>query len=246
MRRIYVAWLFLATLSIIPITSAAQSETRDEVIKQIEAKRAELTVLEKKILVPSEEDRAAHAEFLAQPDTGLIRLLPREVYDGKLAVRGGGAFYSFVRQTHEYGRGSDLSLEQNFLTVGFAGADYGMLLNLGDVPLAEVNSEIPGVRFLTAYNAVSEEPQARAEQRRFGHGTTIDGIPYIERVRAQVNATYVVRSINYSDSDVLVAFRVLRKDKDGSLVILWKLLKSYPVTELISPAATPIANSAKP
>jgi hypothetical protein len=86
--------------------------------------------------------------------------------------------------------------------------------------------------FLAAYNAVLDEPQARVEQRRFGGGTSIDGVLYSERVRAQVKATYVLRSINYSDSDVLVAFRVLRKDTDGSLIIAWKMIKEFPVPDL--------------
>lgn len=232
MKRIFVATLFISGLLIISINTIAQTESRDDVIKQIETKRAELSVLEKKILVPSDEDRTTYAEFLGKPDTGLIRLLPREIYDNMLAVRGGGAYYSFVNLTHEYGRGSDIALEQGFLSVGFAGANYGMLVNVGDVPLEQVNTEIPSVKFLSAYSAVTEEPQARIEQRRFGAGTTIDGIRYSERQRAQVNTTYVVRSIDYSSSDVLVAFRVIRKDRDGSLIILWKRLKNYPVTDL--------------
>jgi hypothetical protein len=232
MKRIFSATLFVAILGIISINAFAQSESREEVIKQIETKRAELTVLEKKILVPSEEDRTTYAEFLKQPDTGLIRLMPREVYDNVLAVRGGGAYYSFVNLSHDYGHGSDIGLEQGFLSVGFAGANYGMLVKVGDIPLEEVNTELPSVKFLSAYTAVTEEPQARIEQRRFSAGTKIDDIPYSDRQRAQVNTTYVVRSIDYSRSDVLVAFRVLRKDRDGSLIILWRLLKTYPVTDL--------------
>jgi hypothetical protein len=232
MKRIFATTLFSAVLSIMAISALAQSESRDDAIKQIQVKRVELAVLEKKILVPSEEDRAAKAEFLAQPDTGLIRLMPRETYDNVLAVRGGGAYYSFINLSNEYGRGSDLSLEQGFLSVGFAGADYGMLINVGDIPLDQVNAEIPGIGFLTAYSAPKEEPQARLEARRFSVGTTIDGVPFTRQQRAQVDTTYVVRSIVYSSSDVLVAFRVLRKDRDGSLIILWKLLKSYPLTDL--------------
>jgi len=232
MKRILSATLFVAVLGTFSSNAFAQSESRDDAIKQIQAKRAELAVLEKKILVPSEEDRTANAEFLAQPDTGLIRLMPRETYDYVLAVRGGGAYYSFINLSNEYGRGSDLSLEQNFLSVGFAGADYGMLINVGDIPLDQVNAEIPGIGFLTAYRAVEEEPKARIEARRFSEGTTVDGVLFKRRQRAQVNTTYVVRSIQYSNSDVLVAFRVLRKDRDGSLIIKWKLLKSYPVTDL--------------
>jgi hypothetical protein len=65
----------------------------------------------------------------------------------------------------------------------------------------------------------------------------IDGISYSRRVRAQVKNTYIVRSINYSGSDVLVAFRVIRKDDDGSLIIAWRMLKEYPIPDLIMPRA---------
>jgi hypothetical protein len=235
MKRIFAAAFFIVSLSIVSVNTFAQSESRDDVLKQIETKRAELSALEKKFLGPSEQDRVANAELLGQSGTGLIRLLPREVYDkdNTLTVRGGGSYYSFVRLTHAYGYGSDISLEQNFLQVGFAGANYGMLINVGDVPLGEISTEHPSVRFLANYTAVPDEPKARVEQRRFGGGTSIDGVTYSERVRAQVKSTYVVRSINYSDSDVLVAFRVIRKDTDGSLIIAWKMLKEYPVTDLV-------------
>ncbi|HSP62709.1 MAG TPA: hypothetical protein VLQ90_06985 [Pyrinomonadaceae bacterium] len=234
MRRIFTTTVFVALLSVLSLSAFAQSESRDDMLKQIETKRAELATLEKKFLAPSDGDRTAYAEFVGPHDRGLIRLLPREVYDKDttLTVRGGGAFYSFTRLTHVYGYGSDISLEQGFLQVGFAGADYGMLINVGDVPLEEMNAEHSSVRFLAAYNAVLEEPQARLEQRRFGDGTSIDGVPYSERVRAQVKTTYVVRSINYSESDVLVAFRVIRKDTDGSLIIAWKMLKEFPIPDL--------------
>jgi hypothetical protein len=37
-----------------------------------------------------------------------------------------------------------------------------------------------------------------------------------------------LRGIHYSDSDVLVAFRIVRKELDDSIVILWKVLRKYP------------------
>jgi hypothetical protein len=235
MKRIFAAAVFIVSLSIASINTFAQAESRDDLLKQLETKRAELTALEKKFLEPSEQDSVANAGLLGQSGTGLIRLLPREVYDKDttLTIHGGGSYYSFTRLTHAYGYGSDIALERNFLKVGFAGADYGMLINVGDVPLAEISSEHPSVRFLANYTAVPDEPKARIEQRRFGGGTSIDGITYSETARAQVKTTYVLRSINYSDSDVLVAFRVIRKDTDGSLIIAWKMLKEYPVTDLV-------------
>jgi hypothetical protein len=239
MKRIFTATLFIASLSIISINAFAQTESRDDVLKQIETKRAELSVLEKKFLAPSEEDRAAYAEFLRQPDTGLIRLLPREVYGNNdyknnksLTLRGGGAYYSFARLTHEYGYGSDIELGSDYLSVGFAGADYGMLTSLGDLPIEEITREHPGVQFMAAYNVPGEEPKARSEYRRFATGATIDDRRYQTRLPVAVGTTYLLRSINYDTSDVLVAFRVIRKDSDASLIIVWKLLKKYPKPEL--------------
>ena len=241
MRRIFVATFFIASLSIPSINAFAQSESRDDVLKQIETKRTELSALEKRFLAPSEEDRAAYAEFLQQPHTGLFRLLPRDVYESEvykknlktLTLRGGGAYYSFARLTHEYGYGSDIELNSGYLSVGFAGADFGMLTKLVDLPFEEITLEHSGVRFLAAYNPPGELPKARIEQRRFGgRGVTIDNELYQTRMPVEVDTTYLLRSINYDTSDVLVAFRVVRKDSDGSVIIVWKLLKNYPKPEL--------------
>jgi hypothetical protein len=234
MRRIFTATVLVAVALTLSQRAFAQSESRHDVLKQIEVKRAELAALEKKFLAPSEEDRAAFAEFLAQPDTGLIRLLPREVFDkdSKLTIRGGGAYYSFVRLTHAYGYGSDIELQQGHLSVGFAGADYGMLVRVGDAPVDTITLDHPSARFLSAYSAATEEPQARLEYRRFGMGTTIDGLSVKSSLPVEINTTYVLRSINYSESDVLVAFKVIGKDPDGSVNLLWKLLKKYPKPEL--------------
>jgi hypothetical protein len=221
--------------------TVAQSESRDDVLKQIEAKRAELAVLEKLVLVPSEEDRAAAADFLKQPGTGLIRLMPREVYDVHsnkrdfkgLTISGGGAYYSFTRLTHEYGYAIDIGFEQGYFSVGFGGADFGMITPLADLTLDEVTMESAALKFLVSYSPPAELAKARVEQRRFRDGgVTIDNQLYQRRVKAEVNTTYLLRSIVYSESDVLVALRVVRKDSDGSLIIVWKLLKSYPKTEL--------------
>src|SRR6266496_2566615 len=103
----------------------AQKQSREEVFNRITEERAELQKLKGQFLAPSADDQTNYAEFLRQPDTGLIRLLPREVFDtyGRkdkrkaLTILGGGAYYSFTRLTHDYGLGTDLSLDSNFLKV---------------------------------------------------------------------------------------------------------------------------------
>jgi len=241
--------LFAALISTFAILfhndALAQSVDRSKTIKEIASLRKELSEKEKLFLSPPAEDLAAFAEFLKQPKTGLIRLLPRGLYDDRLTIRGGGAYYSFDRLTHEYGFGSDIELmtppnenyvpppiaEYNFHT-GFAGADYGLIVKLGDVPLDKVTLEHDGVKFLAAYRPPSAIHKARAEQRRADDGILRGQYEYKWDAPAIVNYTYALRSIYYDKSDVLVSFRVVRKEIDGSVVILWKMLKRFPTPAL--------------
>jgi hypothetical protein len=236
MKKIVAVTAFILTLVLACLSVAAQTKSRDDVIKEIEAKRAEMAALEQKLLAVADSDREEFASFLSQPETGIVRLLPRETYDGNkkrgLAVRGGGAFYSFDLSTHEYGQGSDIMLEQDHLSGGFAGADYGMLLNLGDVPLDQVNAEHVAVRALLEYMPTSAEPDARKAQRALWEGMDLSGVVFKKRLPAKVANTYLLRSVQFGGGDIAVAFRVTRKDTDGSLILLFKVLKKFPKPDL--------------
>jgi hypothetical protein len=231
MKKIFLATAFF-TLVVSAFSVSAQTQSRDDVIKEIEAKRAELGVLEKKVLAVADSDREEFASFLSQPQTGIIRLLPREIYDGRrergLAINGGGAFYSFVRLTHEYGQGSDIMLEQGQLSVGFAGADYGFLLNLGDVSLEEVANDHVATRALLDYKPPVKEAEARGEHYKLWKGIELSGFTFKERVPAKVSNTYLLRSISMERSDILTVFRTVRKDTDGSFILVYKVLKTFP------------------
>lgn len=243
MKKLTVITGVLVTLLLSSLTSLAQTPSREDVLRDINAKRAELADLEKTLLSPSEEDQAQYAEFLSTPNTGLVRLLPRQKFDSdvykenqkSIALRGGGAFYSFSRLTHEYGGGSDLALDQGQFWVGFAGVDYGFLTSLGDVPLESVGQETPAVAIFAAYKVAKEGPAARTEYRRLAAGAELEGLPIKSRAPVRLNSTYLLRSITYLKSDVLVAFRVVRVDSDGSAIILWKLLKTYESPKLNGP-----------
>ena len=220
---------------------------------------SEARVLKKGPLAPSDEDRTTYAAFLKQPHTGLIRLLPRQFSqsktadgiielkdsDGGLKIRGGGAYYSFAFLTHEYGYGSDLELSttSRFLnetrlpawhefSVGFAGADYGMMTTVNDLALEEITGVDRPARYLLAYRPPRSEPAARAEALAFRQGRLVDLQLYQSRLPIQLNTTYLLRSISYGRSDVVVAFRVVRQDPDASVTIAWKLLKRFDPVEL--------------
>ncbi|HEY3027678.1 MAG TPA: hypothetical protein VGJ55_16135 [Pyrinomonadaceae bacterium] len=193
-------------------------------------------VLKKGLLAPSADDRAAFEAFLQEKNTGLMRLLPREVYDSqtyhtekKLNIRGGGAYYSFGNLTHRFGYGSDIELDHNKLSVGFSGADYGLLTNIGDTSLELITLDDPWVQPLLIYKPAKSEAEVRLNSYE---GVTLDGVLYHKRLPVQENSTYLLRSIVYDESDLLVAFRVVRKDTDGSVIIVWKRLKKYSVPQL--------------
>jgi hypothetical protein len=209
---------------------------------------SEPRVIKKGPLAPSDEDRATYAFFLAEPQTGLMRLLPRQVPQSKnpdVKINGGGAYYSFAHLTHEYGFGSDLGLSTTVrflnrsrlpawheLSVGFAGADYGMMTTVDDVALENITRSEPAVRFMLAYRPPRAEPAARSEALAFREGKLVDLQLYRNRLPVQLNTTYLLRSISYGVSDVVVAFRVVRQDPDGGVTIAWKLLKKLPAPQL--------------
>jgi hypothetical protein len=230
-RLSLVAMAFVLSL-LMGADSWAQSPNRAELAKEIQLLREQVQQKELEFLAPSAEDRAAFAKFLRQPDTGLIRLLPRGKYDRSLLIPGGGAYYSFARLTNEYGYGSDIELQHDEFSSGFAGADWGYLAKLGDLPLEAVTLEHPAVQFLARLDTPLQEPDAREQQRRSRSGVTMNGLMYARSVSALINTTYVLRSINYRYSDVLVAVRAVRQDTDGSMILLWKMLKKFPAPEL--------------
>jgi len=213
----------------------AQSQDRAKLKNDLELLRTHLLQKETEFLAPAPEDRAQFAEFLVQPGTGLARLLPREKYRETLSVREGGAYYSFTKLSNSYDRDPQIGLEGEYLSTGFAGADFGFLASLGDAPLESVGIDNPIVQYLATFTAPTSEPEARDQQRRSGTGFVIGANRYKNRLPVIVGGSYVLRCVNYDRSDVLIAFRVVRQDTDGSLILLWKKFREFPTPFLTRP-----------
>jgi len=226
-RYVLLSAALLSTL-VLNVGASAQTDERARAAAEIESLREQIKAKEAVLLSVPGEDGERYAEFLARPRTGLVRLLPREKWDGKLSTRGGGAYFSFTRLTHEYGYGSDIELQQGQFSVGFAGADFGFLSNLGDVPLENVSLDTEALKPLVEFRTPAPEKGAREQQRRASEGFKEGERTYTDRLAAVAGNTYALRSVNYDNSDVLVAFRVLHRDEDGSVILLWKMLKKFP------------------
>lgn len=214
---------------IIALKAKVESEINPEERKRL---TVELKQKERLFLEPAAADRDAFSAFLKQAGTGVSRLMPRENFDGVLFMRGGGAYYTFVTQEHPYGFGSDLELQRGNLSVGFAGADFGFLTRLGDLPIESVTNETPGVAWLSGFAPPLFEPGAREQQQRASAGFVENNFSYRNRSPLEIGVTYVMRSVSYQTSDLLIVFRTHRLDTDESLIFVWKTLRRYATPQL--------------
>ena len=233
LSRIFSFAAMLVFAAFTATAAQAQSVDRTALEGEIRAVIGELKTTEQQFLEPSDKDKRKNAEFLTQPDTGLVRLLPRQTFDGKLTILGGGAYYSFGRLTHDYNQGTDIELSQGNLSVGFAGADFGFVTRLGKTPLEDVTLDTPAARFLATFTAPTSEAEARMQYQRAGAGFEMNGFTYSYRAPVKAKNAFLLRSVIYGRSDLLVAVRVVSQDFDGSVVLLWKILKRFPVPQLL-------------
>jgi len=230
----YLVSLFLLAF----LFSTVPAQNREQAIKELEALKERVKVLDAVILQADRTD----IDNAAKENANVFRILPREKYDvGLPTVRGGGAYYSFVGKSHSYNDTPQISLEQNYLSVGFYGTSYGFMTDLGEISLAEINRETAGVDFLANYQPPTEISKARIEQEKGnGKGFENDGVTYRRSLPAVVGHTYALRAVSYDEADVLVALRIYRKDTDGSLIVFWKLIDQFEKPQLIKEAQASI------
>jgi hypothetical protein len=200
----------------------------------IETMYAAIKAKEQAFIAPAPSDYSNYPGFQGQKDKGVVRLLPREKYDRKLSISGGGAYYSFVLLTHEYGYGSDISLGDHKLNAGgSAGCDFGFFADLGTVSLESINEQSPALKFLLTFApADGNEPLIRKQENMvFENRLSDKGILFPHSIKDfYVGQTLGLRSIAFDKMDVLVVLKIIRIDEDGSVILAWKKIKSFPVS----------------
>jgi hypothetical protein len=195
---------------------------------------SKLTDEQKGLLKASPQDEAAFAGFLSQPDTGLIRLLPREKYDHtiEMPLKGGGAYYSFIKLSHQASPWSDIKFQDGQLHAGVNDLTLGLITVLGDVPLENLDSNHPAVKFIGQSVAPVNYADYQDQVVQHRSGFKAGGRLYRSVQQAQLNATYLLRSTIYHRADTVIALRLIRKDSDGGVTLLWKILDKLQVKKL--------------
>ncbi len=219
MKYVLKMFIFAAFCSSL---AAGQELSSKQKLEKIEELNSRIKILETSLLAPDEKDlKRARSEGF-----DVFRIMPREVFDRKLNIQGGGSYYSFTTGSHDYQKIAQIGLEQNNLKVGFAGADYGFIKDLGEISLADITKNSVEANFLVNYKPPTDEPEVRIEQRR-AWNYEADGSSYRREMPAVVGQSYLLRAISFSQADVLVALKVHRRDENGSLIIFWKLLENF-------------------
>ncbi len=222
--------------------------------QNIEPLYRKTTDKELKLLAPNRIDVEKFAEFLRQPNIGITKLAAdfgcaentNVVVASedclKYTMPGAGSSYSFRVKNYRIRRLADITFTDNsFQATGVL--LHGIFVNIGDAALENVSLDTEGLKFLTEFKPEPDFEKAKQIDLQLATGIEKDGFLYRRALYAKDNTTYVLRSIAYNGSfyravqniaynelafdkrkDVIVAFRIVRRDADGSVTILWKQL----------------------
>ncbi|MFW6359689.1 MAG: hypothetical protein ACOC0N_10830 [Chroococcales cyanobacterium] len=229
-------------------------------------------------------DIAVYADFLAQPNTGITRILPSEVYQPDLTklrnrleptISERFPYSPLPEPENNFIPRLTLQVQDDILTIPMESLNYGFMVELGDIPLNEVSytRPIPNLSqaqqgFFLQYRPPQQLENITADQRRFFFGKAGLGEipplapPVFPAARANIDSTYLMRLIQYQlpeavvtgepiprykrrnlndilevpSSDLLIAFRPVRRHSNGSYTILWKVIGEFEdpeITDLI-------------
>lgn len=203
---------------------------------------------EKGLLSVDVADEARFADLLAQPNTGIVRLLPLSSQGRVVSVSQPEAYrrpgftyfaatYSFSKRKHGnclngwHGNPrmgwAELRLKEGILGTAIMEDSVGLMVRLGDVPLDTITVQTAGVADLDNLKPPTDQVAARNISENSLRGIKVGEFTYSSLIPANLNTTYVLRSTMRKRADILVAFRIVQSDSDG-LTLLWKKLKEYP------------------
>lgn len=214
--------------------------------------KAKRTKDQEKRLKPNAEDVAKYADFLKQPKTGIFRLVnDLDCESNVYVIRAdeacsntipGGSYYSFREKGYTTAYLADIRFKQGLL-ISDGILSQNILVRLGDIPLDNLSLESEGVKYLAEFVPEKINTTATKQFMEIVRGVRVGKHEYRKVIPAFENTTYAMRAIAYRGSvyrsfrgwfynlldgdkraDLIVVFRVIRKDTDGSVTLLWKEL----------------------
>jgi len=205
---------------------------------------------QKRKLQPNPQDLIKYAQFLEQPRTGIFRLMPDIGCTENINVIRAdsvclnyvpeSSYYSFREKEHTIEMLADIRLRNGFL-ISDGILSQGIMVQLGDVELDKLDPAAEGLAFLSNFAPHTQGSEAQKQYIEMMRGVKVGKYEYKKAHPSIENTTYALRVVAYRGTvirsfrgyrfdvlggdkriDLTLAFRVVRKDADGSLTLLWK------------------------
>jgi hypothetical protein len=225
--------------------------------------RTKRTREQKKRLQPNAQDLSKYARFLEQPRTGIFRLMPDLGCTENINVIRADAvclnfipessYYSFREKEHTIEMLADIRLRNGFL-ISDGILSQGILVHLGEIELETVAARSEGLEFLSNYVPNAQGNEAQKQFIQMIRGVKVGDYEYKKALPMIENATYALRVVAYKGSifrsfrgyrfdvlfgdkriDLTIAFRVIRKESDGGVTLLWKEIERREAPRLVFP-----------
>ncbi len=238
-------------------------------IQNIEPLYREPSKKELKIITPDPSDFQKFAGFLEQSNTGLTKLvedfgctentkiLVATEECLKYSMPGAGASFSFRVNNYRMRRLADVTFVNNSFQ-GLGVLAHSIFVNIGDVPLEKVTLQTNGLKYLADFQPETDFKEAKKIDLSLIDGVEKNGFVYRRSLPALDNTTYILRSIAYKGifirsvggyvyneldfdkrKDIIVAFRIVNRNKDGIITILWKELNRKDAPKVKQPTKKP-------
>lgn len=132
----------------------------------------------------------------------------------------------------------------------------GILTELGDVALENISLVSDGVNFLSDFKPETESQKVKNQYAEIARGINFNGFNYTKSLKAKENTSYALRVVAYHPQgkimnnnnvtdrrfawagldkrvDIILAFRVIRKEQDGNITIVWKELRRQKSPKIV-------------
>lgn len=218
----------------------------------VDAAIAEIYDRARKKLAPTADEKQIYADFLKQPNTGLVRIAApvncrivdvtqpdQECYNHY--IPGSALSFSFRRGDYTHHAYSDLKrVNGDFVLTGTY--VLGFITSIGDVPIESITQDNVLVTDLNKFVPADDINEVAGQEYDINKGLKIGDLTYRKSTSIREHTTYLLRSVAYrarffnlpkSDAkrgsldedervDVTIVFRVVRKGPDDNYLLLWK------------------------
>ena len=213
--------------------------------RRIYSRRPTISKEDRKLISPDKSLKEKYSKELKSKNTKLIKLLNAVcdhekmiAFDGTqnkgcyANLPGQGAFYSFRKKRQTYAFYSDLRVYKGwFLSTGEM--VQGLVTSFGKVEFNTITINDTRLNYLKEFTPATNPDDALRQKIKIEKGINDKGVDYNRVAEIKVDEVYALRSVAYNSKlhpkdkrrDIIVVFKVVKKEQNGDVVLIWKTLQ---------------------